>query len=566
MFDLSEMQPISFDDLPVGQKWEPSGRSEAPPPRSSPRDRGPVEKRPFLKRGARMPLSKLPTDTSETVVEAIKNPPSKPRSKENDSNQTEDDMIFARSSSRTRPTSGKSRPAKVRPPFNNDIDVYGAPERVGPQVQQSSGRLPSSTRRPVANTSSTPAALVFAQKVVHTPPRSPVHPPEDFGFNFVRESDDSPRFGDDPGMASSSPPSLVHRASPPPPEDIYRRMKGAPPPETRKDSVGALLRGNQSSRIPDFRTPAAPPPQPPAELATKLAALDEQIEKFRRENEVCRKLRLERETLLGETERMKAQLTVAVERTNSELEEQRLSIKREKRALAEEKERQGKLLQQVKDGGSEVSKLRARVSELEAENKEKDRKFKGERDRLGGLVEGLQRRVAELEDELRVAGKLIASGSRQSTVLAAGPISSARSQSRPFGSSSDVFPLRSNVGASSDLRQSSSDMISETVGQDGRRDRVFRDGRREASFPSGLTKTVYLNGAALVWFPNGDRKETDASGLVTYSYASTGAVQVTHVDGTEIITFPTGQIEKHLPDGSKEITFPNGVFKSIPAA
>ena len=90
---------LSFDDLPVGQKWEPPTRTDIEPrvtPKISPRGQAPVEKRTFLKRGARMPVSKLPGEPSETVVEPIKNPPSRPKTNENRPSQSDSDMVYSK--------------------------------------------------------------------------------------------------------------------------------------------------------------------------------------------------------------------------------------------------------------------------------------------------------------------------------------------------------------------------------------------------------------------------------------------------------------------------------------
>jgi centromere protein J len=108
-------------------------------------------------------------------------------------------------------------------------------------------------------------------------------------------------------------------------------------------------------------------------------------------------------------------------------------------------------------------------------------------------------------------------------------------------------------------------VIREERGGDGRSERFFEDGRREVLFLSGLRKVQWPDGRVCVFFQNGDVKESIADGTVIYRYHSTGAVQTTHADGTDIFRFAGGQVECHRPDGSKEIEFANGARKRISA-
>jgi len=108
-------------------------------------------------------------------------------------------------------------------------------------------------------------------------------------------------------------------------------------------------------------------------------------------------------------------------------------------------------------------------------------------------------------------------------------------------------------------------LIREERGTDGRSERFFEDGRREVFFLSGLRKVQWPDGRLCVFFQNGDVKESLSDGTVIYRYHSTGAVQTTHSDGTDIFRFAGGQVEYHRPDGSKEIEFANGARKRISA-
>jgi len=110
-----------------------------------------------------------------------------------------------------------------------------------------------------------------------------------------------------------------------------------------------------------------------------------------------------------------------------------------------------------------------------------------------------------------------------------------------------------------------SDVVREVQGPDGRTQRLFEDGREEVVFPSGLRKVLWSDGRTSVFFQNGDVKESHLDGNVVYRYQSTGAVQTTQPNGTEIYEFAGGQVEWHHRDGSKEILFSNGAGKRISA-
>lgn len=274
-------------------------------------------------------------------------------------------------------------------------------------------------------------------------------------------------------------------------------------------------------------------------MSAKVRELDAQIEKFKKENEYCKRLRMEREVALAEAQRVRERAILELEAAEKDIETQRYLVASERKRMHQDKDRGHQMVSQLRQLTDENRELQNRISLLESELSEKSSKMKSEIFRLNGIVSDLTKTKAELDLELRAV--LHASASLGSSMVKASPTT-----------------------AKLDETQTSVTAVTSTFAHpDGRVDRVYVDGRREAQFASGLKKTVWPDGAALVRFPNGDVKETSAGGVVTYQYASTGCVQTTHPDGLEILQFPSGQVEKHLPDGSKEITFPNKIVKLI---
>jgi hypothetical protein len=412
-------------------------------------------KRPFLKRGARMPISRIPVDESCPCVEPIKNPPVvRPKI-------TADDLV--------EPETAKPRRAILKPSNRSPqpaVSVF-APVKKPPVVVD-----------PWEVLSSRPMAIASEEEedMVQTPRESVQLTPRVSSPLFLKER---------------APSSLAGKAS-------------------KKGEEGVDQ-------------------QAPKELVVQLEG---EIAKFRDENAKCRRLRLERETALGEAERMKAQLVIERERWELHKRQELQELERERGKDRGSNDRVKSLLQSLKEKEVENERLKESLGELEDELKEKSVRWRVEKERVENRNKELEQRVKELEEEVR-------------------QVVSAVSNNRPREVTGSV-PSGGKRNA-----------VSVTQGADGRIDRVFADGSRQVEFPSQLVKTVFKDGSASVVFPNGDKKETAVDGTVVYWYKATGAKQTTHVNGLEVIEFANGQVERHFPDGSKEILFANGVKKIV---
>lgn len=108
------------------------------------------------------------------------------------------------------------------------------------------------------------------------------------------------------------------------------------------------------------------------------------------------------------------------------------------------------------------------------------------------------------------------------------------------------------------------EIVKKQVLTDGKTDIQYKDGTRVLIFTNGTRKEIYKNGDVIVYFHNGDVRQTiQATQTSIYYYASTDTKHTTYYDKSELIEFPSGQVEKHYPNGKKEVIFPDGSKKII---
>jgi centromere protein J len=310
------------------------------------------------------------------------------------------------------------------------------------------------------------------------------------------------------------------------PPTLTRRLK-APAPQI--ETVESIINGKSRAVTAPQATESNISEDLQEEMRVKLKELDNQIEKFKKENEYCKKLRLEREAALSDAQRCRERALKELEAAEKDIDEQRSQIVAERKRLQQDRDRGRSMVSQLRELQEENKGLKDQIEAMNEDFNTKSKRLKNEIVRLNGLVATLDKSKTELEVEVR---SLV-------------PKSVIKSVLPP--------PSREDV------------VVSSNSHPDGRIDRTFADGRREAVFPSGLRKSVWNDGSALVNVPNGDVKETSATGIVTYRYAATGCVQRTHPDGLEVLEFASGQVETHFPNGNKEILFPNKMVKRIDA-
>lgn len=492
-----------------------------------------VAKRPFLKRGSRMPVSKIPADPFTPVVSAIKNP---------------------------------ARPARVTESAAGTHDLERPPSTLEDRPEPASASRPMSTmRRPSRSKPPLPAKLDTQWDAIAAKHADDLEAfLRDMGSEAASVTDDGPSYVSDFARKHFSRDRLDESSEPASSSTSFRRQKAAVPAVTlRTESAASVIYGEpKQTPLSGRSTPSVhESPVSSEDLRQKLKELDAQVEKFKKENEYCKKLRLERETALAEAQRYKERALKELEAAEKDIEEQRQIIMAEKRRMQADKDRGRSMVTQVRELMDENRLLKEQLSVAEGEFAGKTRKFKAEINRLNNLLGELQKERAELDMELKSSSlvlrdhQMLIEANRSRT-----PRDILDTSSRTCRDS--VKPVLLNTSSVIE-KESPVNLTASYNHPDGRVDRTFADGRREATFPSGLRKAIWPSGAAIVHFPNRDIKETSPEGVVTYKYYSTGCVQTTYPDGLEVLRFTSGQIEKHFPDGTKEIHFPNQMVKLI---
>lgn len=122
----------------------------------------------------------------------------------------------------------------------------------------------------------------------------------------------------------------------------------------------------------------------------------------------------------------------------------------------------------------------------------------------------------------------------------------------------ETFDLRLDDPPYLSLEKAKVTLAEEVVTTEGKIHRRYSDGRREILFPNGVRRELWDDGYSLVYFTNGDLKQTyppthRKGQRLVYFYAEAKTTQTTYPNGLQVYKFANGQIEKHFSDGTKEI-------------
>ena len=98
---------------------------------------------------------------------------------------------------------------------------------------------------------------------------------------------------------------------------------------------------------------------------------------------------------------------------------------------------------------------------------------------------------------------------------------------------------------------------------DGRIAMLYESGHKEMVYPNGTKKEEYPNGYSVNFYVNSDVKQVFPDGKILYFYAEANTTHACFPNGSEIIRFGNGQVEKHYADGSKKIKYTDGTIKMI---
>ncbi|XP_055695673.1 centromere protein J [Lutzomyia longipalpis] len=349
------------------------------------------------------------------------------------------------------------------------------------------------------------------------------------------------------------------------------------------------------------------------EIKARLKELEEEIDKFRKQNHSLTKEKQMHELAKVELENRRLEME---DQLNDERIKMEIYFHDERMKIADDKARYEKMLKDfkvpTKKEREEVKKLKERVEELEKELKEKITRHGAAQSRHRSQIRGLEKEIkeqgSEIEQLKKENRKLEAENVRlrrqsnnktlqeiKRNIAKLAPPSIPPVQDTHGQKNRKSSPARRKESSksmqmdefffSSDLENESSDedvaeeprkleMKSEmptgitngssevkpTQQVDLKREIVNSDGSRDIWYPNGNLKKISADGMLIrMLYYNKDIKETDFNaGTVKYYYAENNTWHTSYLDGLEIYEYPNGETKHLHKDGTTEIHFPNG--------
>ena len=100
--------------------------------------------------------------------------------------------------------------------------------------------------------------------------------------------------------------------------------------------------------------------------------------------------------------------------------------------------------------------------------------------------------------------------------------------------------------------------------KDGVTINYYNNNKKEMIYKNGNRKEIYGDEYQIIYFNNGDIKQTfPKENKQVYYFKEKEVVQTTLGDDCQIFRYQNGQIEKNFNDGTKQIIFPDGKIKNI---
>nr|XP_022901033.1 centromere protein J [Onthophagus taurus] len=357
-------------------------------------------------------------------------------------------------------------------------------------------------------------------------------------------------------------------------------------------------------------------------LMKKLKILDEEIEKFRRENATLQQKRFEIDRELGKLGKDKRMFEKYVLEEKVKVE---FYLEEEKKAFAKEKLMFERYVKDVQSRTNrkereEIIQLKDELATVKEAAKLKDRRNATSQARLRNQLKNYEKDIGRLKDEidtLRKQNAKIINEQRMGTTLRKKTESKVlqeinknlsklakenkvviqekeennnqnnkeicseriivetpedldrkarelvdenllKTYEEVFGNHNELNESKNNSIKDESKNVSKNDSLKST-----KTERILDDGSKETKYSNGNIKTISADGNLVTMnYFNGDQKEiNNINGTVKYFYAENESMHTTFPDGTEIIEFKDGQIETKRSDGSYEIKHPDGIVK-----
>ncbi|XP_077392525.1 centrosomal P4.1-associated protein isoform X2 [Festucalex cinctus] len=411
---------------------------------------------------------------------------------------------------------------------------------------------------------------------------------------------------------SDAAPTLPPPSPPPPSSKLIMKLFPALKPKTHNAPLPPPdITSTSTSDKVDNKTVQ---PVQSTQLRERMAELEIEIERFKKENAALAKLlqenkknqdNLRKERLAWKQQRDEQQAQFEEYKTEETRKLQRERKLFEKhasaaRAMPDKKERE------------EIQTLKQQLSSLQEDLKKKESRWSATHSRLRQQIDSLGQEKNELRDEVRMLEKLRLNALKNSekdkpvpsvskVVTFANPLDSRRSVSPPHGSS--AAPAKGNStanarkGMKSSLKkptESSSSSLpgqiseekqmaakekspneqhtescSPIVSESNEAERSEAESVQEViTHPDGKVEKVLTGGDRVIVYPNGTTKEVSCDGVtvkVTFFNGDTKEVTADHRvlyyyadTRTTHITYPDGVEVLHFPNNQTEKHFPDG--------
>ncbi|KAB0791560.1 hypothetical protein PPYR_03360 [Photinus pyralis] len=296
--------------------------------------------------------------------------------------------------------------------------------------------------------------------------------------------------------------------------------------------------------------------EPIEQADPKVGGLEAELKRLHVENGNAKKLKEKYEQQTKEFERYKKEILKQIEdeklKMATTLEEERKKLAKEKMVFEKYvKDQQNKPSRKER---AEITALKIEVATLQETLKAKESKNGTTQARLRNQIKNLEKDNANLKAEIEDLNRQHAKA-----------IVSQRMRRKP-SSTKTLHEINDSLSELMVMRKPA-DLPKENVTPappepaNDRIERTSNDGSKQIKYSNGNIKTISPDGNVIIFqYFNGDIKETNLlEGTIRYHHRDSKVNHTTNPDGTELIQFADGQIERRLHDGVCEIEYPDGV-------
>eukprot|EP00127_Corallochytrium_limacisporum_P002489 Clim_evm46s128 gene=Clim_evmTU46s128 len=389
-----------------------------------------------------------------------------------------------------------------------------------------------------------------------------------------------------PDMHNYSDVSTVHNES-----NEGDQMNGSAPVTIQQQGLPQAMELDSSK---------APVPPSPGLVQSKIAELDREIDKFKRENAQLSQMRREHDAELRAIRREMEVFEHAREKEIREVEEWReAEVARVRRELKKwERMERAKMAIPPKSEREAIEKMKSDMHRMREDFATKDTKrnlamqryrdeisqlrdelteYKRALERSEAESDTLKRRLSETEQQLKAQTieKSVAKPVHAPVVATEEhwlPETSHngrtvvekhyRTGNKAAASATVQQPAEPLMASSATVAPQPHVSAAEVTGPvPDMQEEVCEDGTRIVMYANGTKKETDPKGNVTVYYFNGDIKQTMPDGMQVYYFSETEATHTTHPDGLVVLHFANNQVEKHYPNGTKEIMFPDSTIK-----